>query len=54
MEARFVEFEGADGGNVTVNVSNVQWVEKGDEGPNGGTRSNRVWSGSFVDREGHR
>jgi hypothetical protein len=28
MEARFVEFEGADG-DVTVNVSNVQWVEKG-------------------------
>jgi hypothetical protein len=28
MEARFVEFESADG-NVRVNVSNVQWVEKG-------------------------
>jgi hypothetical protein len=28
MGARFVEFEGADG-DVTVNVSNVQWVEKG-------------------------
>ena len=29
MEARFVEFEGADGGDVRVNVSNVQWIEKG-------------------------
>ena len=29
MEATFVEFEGADGDDVTVNVSNVQWVEKG-------------------------
>jgi hypothetical protein len=28
MDARFVEFEGADG-DVRVNVSNVQWVEKG-------------------------
>jgi hypothetical protein len=28
MEAHFVEFEGANG-DVRVNVSNVQWVEKG-------------------------
>jgi hypothetical protein len=28
MEARFVDFEGANG-YVMVNVSNVQWVEKG-------------------------
>ena len=29
MEARFVKFEGAEGGDVRVNVSNVQWIEKG-------------------------
>jgi len=29
MEARFVQFEGADGGDVRANVSNVQWIEKG-------------------------
>jgi hypothetical protein len=28
MEARFVEFEDANG-DVSANVSNVQWVEKG-------------------------
>ena len=28
MEPRFVEFEGVNGA-VRVNVSNVQWVEKG-------------------------
>ena len=28
MEARFVEFEGADGGDVRVDVSNVQWIGK--------------------------
>ena len=29
MEARFVEFEAADGGDVRVNASEVQWIEKG-------------------------
>jgi hypothetical protein len=29
METHFVEFEGADGGDVRVNVSNMQWIEKG-------------------------
>ena len=29
MEARFVEFEGADGGDLRVNASEVQWIEKG-------------------------
>ena len=52
MEARFVEFEGADG-DVRVNTSSVQWIQKGDEGPNGRSRSNYVWSRSFVGREGH-
>jgi hypothetical protein len=28
MEASFVEFEGADG-DVRVNASNVQWIQKG-------------------------
>jgi hypothetical protein len=54
MAVRFVEFGGADGGDARVNISNVQWIEKGHKDLTGDHALIMFGRRSFFGLERHR